>query len=73
LFEWEIVDIVEKDKKGNEKRINEDEECKKLLKEKIPALRPAFTKTGSITAANASKLNDGACAFGKFNDFTFQF
>lgn len=33
------------------------------MPEKFPGLKPAFAKTGSITAANASKINDGACAF----------
>jgi len=33
------------------------------MPDKFPSLRPAFSKTGTITAANASKINDGACAF----------
>jgi len=42
--------------------ITEDEEYKKANFEKMPTLKPAFTKDGAITAANASKINDGAAA-----------
>ena len=42
--------------------VNEDEEYKNVFLDKIPSLRPAFDKEGTITAANASKLNDGASA-----------
>jgi acetyl-CoA C-acetyltransferase len=42
--------------------INEDEEYKNLRADKVPTLKPAFTKEGTVTAANASKLNDGAAA-----------
>lgn len=42
--------------------IREDEEYKKVKFDKIPTLKPAFTKDGAITAANASKINDGAAA-----------
>ena len=42
--------------------VAEDEEYKKANFEKMPALKPAFTKDGTITAANASKINDGAAA-----------
>lgn len=42
--------------------VTEDEEYKKANFEKMPALKPAFTKDGTITAANASKINDGAAA-----------
>jgi len=42
--------------------VSEDEEPGKARFDKIPALRPAFEKEGAITAANASKLNDGAAA-----------
>jgi acetyl-CoA C-acetyltransferase len=40
-----------------------DEECQKFMPDKFPSLKPAFAKTGTITPANASKINDGACAF----------
>lgn len=45
-----------------EKVLSEDEECKKFMPDKFPALKPAFQKEGTITAANASKINDGAAA-----------
>ena len=61
VFDWEIVDIVETDNKGKEKRHSKDEECQKFLPDKFPSLKPAFAKNGTITAANASKINDGAC------------
>lgn len=42
--------------------VSEDEEWRKVKYDKIPTLRPAFQKDGTITAANASKINDGATA-----------
>ncbi len=42
--------------------VSEDEEYKNLRADKIPTLKPAFQKDGTVTAANASKLNDGAAA-----------
>ena len=42
--------------------VTEDEEFRNVKLEKIPALRPVFNKEGSVTAANASTLNDGASA-----------
>jgi len=44
------------------KPVSEDEEPKKTSFDKVPKLRPVFKKDGTITAANASKLNDGGCA-----------
>ena len=61
VFDWEIVDIIEQDNKGKEKRISKDEECQKFFPEKFPQLKPAFAKNGTITPANSSKINDGAC------------
>ncbi len=59
----EMVHIVaETGKKGQQETISEDEECFRFMKEKIPTLKPAFEKDGTITAANASKNSDGACA-----------
>lgn len=60
-FKDEIVNIVLKSKKG-ESTISEDEEIDKANFEKIPTLRPAFEKDGIVTAANSSKINDGAAA-----------
>ena len=49
-------------RKGDPVVVAEDEEFKNVRMEKIPALRPAFTKDGTVTAANASTINDGAAA-----------
>ena len=53
--------MVVKHRKGDI-TVNEDEEPGRSKLEKIPTLRPAFKKDGTITAANASKINDGAAA-----------
>ena len=63
FFKDEIEIIYEEDKKGNETKIDTDEEPLKFMPNKFAGLRPAFSKTGTITAANASKINDGAAAF----------
>jgi len=60
LLENEIVPISHIDRKGGNKIIEKDEEPYKAKFEKIPLLKAAFKKEGTITAANASKLNDGA-------------
>jgi acetyl-CoA C-acetyltransferase len=57
----EIVEVVQETKKGD-KKFSKDEECQKFFPDKFGGLRPAFAKNGSITAANASKINDGAAA-----------
>jgi acetyl-CoA C-acetyltransferase len=62
-FHDEIQNLTEVDRKGKEVTYSEDEECKKFFPDKFPGLKPAFSKTGTITAANASKINDGAAAF----------
>ena len=61
-FEREISPVEIKDRKGNISVITEDEEFKKVNFEKIPNLKPVFTKEGTVTAANASTINDGAAA-----------
>lgn len=62
VFTEEVIPVVIKDKKG-EKIINEDEEYKNVKFDKIPGLKPVFQKeNGTVTAANASSLNDGASA-----------
>lgn len=53
---------VEIPQKGEVVVVNQDEEPGKVKFEKIPTLKPAFKKDGTITAANASKINDGAAA-----------
>jgi acetyl-CoA C-acetyltransferase len=63
LMQKELVQLVaETGKKGQTETISQDEECFKFMKDKIPTLKPAFDKEGSITAANASKNSDGACS-----------
>ena len=61
-FKDEIIPVEIKDRKGNTTLFAEDEEYKSVNFEKIPGLKPAFTKEGTVTAANASTLNDGASA-----------
>ncbi|MCX6175717.1 MAG: thiolase family protein [Ignavibacteriales bacterium] len=60
-FNDEIVGVKIKSKTG-ETVVTKDEEPEKVNFEKISSLRPAFDKNGVVTAANASKLNDGAAA-----------
>ena len=62
VFDSEIVPVKIPQRKGNPIKVSEDEEPGKARFDKIPTLRPAFEKDGAITAANASKLNDGAAA-----------
>lgn len=61
-FENEIVPVKIEQKSGEPIVVSEDEEPKKVKFDKIPALKPAFQKDGTVTAANASKINDGAAA-----------
>jgi len=62
LFNEEVVPVAVPQRRGDAIIVSEDEEYKNVKLEKIPALRPAFDKEGTITAANASTLNDGASA-----------
>lgn len=66
VFADEIVAIKYKEKGKDEVVIDEDEEGKRFKEDKISTLPPAFSKTGTITAANASKINDGACSVSIF-------
>ncbi len=61
-FNDEIVPVEIPQKKGNPIICKEDEEHKNVKFEKIPELRPAFSKEGTATAANSSTMNDGAAA-----------
>lgn len=61
-FTDEIIAVKVPQRKGDTLIINEDEEYKNVNIDKIPSLRPVFDKEGTITAANASTLNDGASA-----------
>jgi acetyl-CoA C-acetyltransferase len=62
IFQNEIVGVEVPQRKGDPVLMTEDEEYKRVKFEKIPSLRPAFTKDGTVTAANASTINDGASA-----------
>ncbi|MFA0960396.1 acetyl-CoA C-acyltransferase [Roseivirga sp. BDSF3-8] len=59
-FKNEIVPVAVPQRKGDPVMVEEDEEYKNVRFEKIPALRPVFDKEGTVTAANASTINDGA-------------
>ena len=61
-FNDEIVPVEVPQRKGDPIVVNKDEEYTNVKMEKIPALRAVFTKEGTVTAANASTLNDGASA-----------
>ena len=61
-FKDEIVPVHIPQKSGEPVIVQEDEEPKKVKFDRIPTLKPAFQKDGTVTAANASKLNDGAAA-----------
>jgi acetyl-CoA C-acetyltransferase len=60
-FSDEIVEVTIKSRSG-EVKVSKDDEPEKVNFEKIPSLKPAFDKNGVVTAANASKINDGASA-----------
>ena len=62
LFKNEIVHVNVPQRKGDYIVINEDEEYKNVKLEKLPKLKPVFSPNGTVTAANASTLNDGASA-----------
>ena len=62
LFENEIVEVNIPQRKGDDIIIKEDEEYKNVKLEKLPKLKPVFSPSGTVTAANASTLNDGASA-----------
>lgn len=61
-FADEIVPVSIPQRRGEPVVFAEDEDFKKVKFEKIPKLRPAFNKDGTVTAANASNINDGAAA-----------
>ncbi|MEY8870167.1 acetyl-CoA C-acyltransferase [Meridianimaribacter flavus] len=61
-FDNEVVPVEVPQRRGDAIVVSKDEEFTNVKMEKIPALRPAFTKDGTVTAANASTINDGAGA-----------
>ena len=62
VMQNEVVPVPVPQRRGEDIQITEDEEFTNVLLDKIPKLRPAFTKDGTVTAANASTINDGAAA-----------
>ena len=62
MLKDEIIPVTIPQRRGDPIVMTEDEEFKKVKFEKIPQLRAAFTKDGTVTAANASTINDGAAA-----------
>lgn len=61
-FDDEVAPVAVPQRKGDPVMVSEDEEFRNVKIEKIPQLRPVFEKDGTVTAANASTLNDGASA-----------
>jgi acetyl-CoA C-acetyltransferase len=61
-FKDEVIPVEIRDRKGNVTTFAEDEEYKNVNFDKMPGLKPVFTKDGTVTAANASTINDGASA-----------
>ncbi|WP_086477297.1 acetyl-CoA C-acyltransferase [Arenibacter amylolyticus] len=61
-FDDEVVPVSVSQRRGEPVLVTEDEEFKNVKMEKIPTLRPAFSQDGTVTAANASTINDGAAA-----------
>lgn len=61
-FNDEVVPVEVPQRRGEALIISEDEEFKNIIAEKVPTLRPVFKKDGTVTAANASTINDGAAA-----------
>lgn len=61
-FNDEVVPVSVPQRRGEPLIISQDEEFKNVRMDKIPSLRPAFIKDGTVTAANASTINDGAGA-----------
>ncbi|HYW35447.1 MAG TPA: acetyl-CoA C-acyltransferase [Balneolaceae bacterium] len=61
-FDNEIITVKVKDRKGNVTKVRMDEELNRVNFDKISSLGPVFEKEGTITAANASSINDGAAA-----------
>ncbi|EPR74456.1 Acetyl-CoA acetyltransferase [Winogradskyella psychrotolerans RS-3] len=61
-FNDEVIPVEVPQRRGEPVIVDRDEEYSNVKMDKIPALRPAFTKDGTVTAANASTINDGAAA-----------
>ncbi len=61
-FDNEVVPVEVPQRRGEPIVVSKDEEYTNVILDKIPSLRAAFTKDGTVTAANASTINDGAAA-----------
>ena len=61
-FNNEVIPVEVPQRRGDSITVSKDEEFTNVILDKIPSLRPAFTKDGTVTAANASTINDGAAA-----------
>jgi acetyl-CoA acetyltransferase family protein len=61
-FDSEIISVPVPQRKGDPILVSKDEEFTNVVLEKIPSLQPVFTKDGTVTAANASTINDGAAS-----------
>lgn len=61
-FDNEVVPVAVPQRRGEPVMVTKDEEYTNVKLDKIPSLNPAFTKEGTVTAANASTINDGAGA-----------
>ena len=61
-FDAEVVPVAVPQRRGDDIVVDRDEEFTNVRLDKIPTLRPAFDREGTVTAANASTLNDGASA-----------
>lgn len=62
MFKDEIIPVEMLGRKGETIQMEEDEEFRNVMFDKIPSLKPVFDKNGTVTAANASTMNDGASA-----------
>ena len=61
-FDNEVIPVAVPQRRGEPKMVTKDEEFSNVFIDKVPNLRPAFSKDGTVTAANASTINDGAAA-----------
>ena len=61
-FKDEVVPVAVPQRRGDDVIVDTDEDFSKVRQDKVPTLRPVFKKDGTITAANSSNINDGACA-----------
>ncbi len=61
-FDGELIKVKVTDRRGNVTMVEKDEELDRVNFDKVPTLRPVFDKEGTVTAANASSINDGAAA-----------